>query len=119
MAKQAYASGQYADAIRVCDRLVAHLGPRDDVLNIKALALLASGQVEAAETSMRQALKLNPRIAGMQLNAAGIYKALSLNKQVKMFEDTHDPLKGINLPAARFTPDQSECAANLVCFLKK
>jgi len=32
---------------------------------------------------MRQALKLNPRIAGMQLNAAGIYKALSLNKQVK------------------------------------
>lgn len=83
MAKQAYASGEYADAISVCDRLVAHLGLRDDVLNIKALALLASGQIEAAETSMRQALKLNPRIAGMQLNAAGIYKALSLNKQVK------------------------------------
>ena len=83
MAKQAYASGQYADAIRVCDRLVAHLGPRDDVLNIKALALLALGQIEAAETTMRQALKLNPRIAGMHLNAAGIYKALSLNKQVK------------------------------------
>lgn len=56
---------------------------RDDLLNIKAVSLLALGHVEAAEASIRQALKLNPRIAGIHLNAAGIYKALSLKKLVK------------------------------------
>jgi len=83
LAKQAYARGQYASAVKICDQLAASLAKRDDLLNIKALSLLALGRVEAAEITIRQALKLNPRVAGMHLNAAGIYKALSLNKQVK------------------------------------
>ena len=83
MAKQAYARGEYAQAVMYCDQLAAQFGVRDDLLNIKAVSLLALGLVDAAETSIRQALKLNPRIAGTHLNAAGIYKALSLKKQVK------------------------------------
>jgi len=83
MAKQAYARGQYAQAVKHCDQLATQSGPREDLLNIKAISLLALGQAEAAETTMRQALKLNPRAAKMHLNAALIYKALSLNKQLK------------------------------------
>lgn len=83
MAKQAYAQGQHEQAVRLCDQLISRLGLRDDLLNIKALSLLALGRVEAAEVSMRKALKLNSRAAGMHLNAAGIYKSLSQNKQVK------------------------------------
>ena len=83
MAKQAYTRGEYAQAVRLCDQLSARLGARDDLLNIKAVSLLALGQIEAAEVSIRQALKINPRIAGVHLNAASIYKELCLNKQVK------------------------------------
>lgn len=83
MARQAYAQGRYTQAIRICDQLATRLGARDDLLNIKAVCLLALGQVEAAEKSIRQALKINSRVAGVHLNAAGIYKALSQNKQVK------------------------------------
>jgi len=83
MAKQAYGRGDFAQAVRVCDQVMVHLGARDDLLNIKAVSLLALGQVEAAETCIRQALKLSPRIAGMHLNAAGIYKSLSRSKLVK------------------------------------
>ena len=83
MAKQAYSRGMYGQAVGLCDQLLSRLGLRDDLLNIKAVSLLALGQVEAAEAAMRKALKLNPRVAGMHLNAAGIYKALSQNKQLK------------------------------------
>ena len=83
MAKQAYSRGEYAQAVKVCEQLATQVGPRDDLLNIKAVSLLALGQIEAAETAISQAMKLNPRVAGMHLNAAGIYKFLSRNKQVK------------------------------------
>jgi len=83
MAKQAYGRGEYAQAVKICDQLATHLGARDDLLNIKAMSLFALGKIETAETAISQAIKLNPRIAGMHLNAAGIYKFLSRNKQVK------------------------------------
>ncbi len=83
MAKQAYASGDFSQAVRICDQLTIRTGARDDLLNIKAVSLLALGQAETARTSIQQAIKLNPRIAGLQLNAAGIYKALCLIKQAK------------------------------------
>lgn len=83
MAKQAYAQGRHEQAVSICNQLMSRVGLRDDLLNIKSLSLLALGQVEAAESAMRKALKLNSRIAGMHLNAAGIYKTLSQNKQVK------------------------------------
>jgi tetratricopeptide (TPR) repeat protein len=83
LVKQYYARGEHASAVRICDQLEASLGQRDDLLNIKAMSLLALGQLEAAESTIRLALKVNPRIAGMHLNAASIYKSLSLNKKVK------------------------------------
>ena len=83
MAKQAYARGNYTRAVKICDQLLKRLGARDDLLNVKALSLLSLGQLEAAEKAIRAALKLNPNIAGMHVNAARIYKALSLNKLVK------------------------------------
>ena len=83
LAKQAYARREYARAVQISDALLSSLGARDDLLNIKAVSLLALGQVEAAELSIRKAIRINPQIAGMHLNAAGIYKALSLNKKVK------------------------------------
>ena len=83
LAKQAYSRGEFTQAVRICDQLTSRLGARDDLLNIKAVAQLSLGQIEAAETTISKALKLNPRIAGMHINAARIYRALSLNKLVK------------------------------------
>ncbi len=83
MARQAYARGNYAQAISHCDQLPAHLGKRDELLNIRALSCLALGRFEDAEKSIRQALKLNPRMAGMHLNAGRIYHHLSRNKLVR------------------------------------
>lgn len=83
LAKQAYASGNYAAANQICDQLLAQLGPRDDLLNVKALSLLAEGQLEAAAAAIHTAIKLNPRIAGMHLNAARIFLGLSLHKQTR------------------------------------
>lgn len=83
MAGQAYGRGDYAQAVRLCDQLATQHGPHEDLLNIKAISLLALGQIEAAETTIRQALKLNSRLARIHLNAALIYKSLSLNKQIK------------------------------------
>ena len=83
MAKQAYAGGNYTRAVQLCDQLLAQLGKRDDLLNIRALSLYALGQLEAAETSISQAIKLNSRVPGTHLNAARIYLGLSLNRQAK------------------------------------
>lgn len=83
MAKQAFSKGNYAQAIKKCDQLLARMGKRDDLLNLKALSLLALGQLEEAETAILQALKLNPRVAGIHLNAGQIYQRLSRNKLVK------------------------------------
>lgn len=82
-ARQAYTRGDYTQAIRGCDQLLAQLGQRDDLLNLKALSLLAMGQLEAAGSAISKAIKINPNMAGMHLNAARIYSGLSLNKQVK------------------------------------
>jgi tetratricopeptide (TPR) repeat protein len=83
MAKQAYAGGNYTRAVQLCDQLLAQLGKRDDLLNIRALSLYALGQLEAAETAISQAIKLNSRVPGTHLNAARIYLGLSLNRQAK------------------------------------
>lgn len=82
LAKQAYARRDYARAVEMCEQLAVRTGPRDDLLNIKAVSLLALGRIEAAEAAMRQALSFNPSVAGMQLNAAGIYLQLHDHKQV-------------------------------------
>ena len=83
MPKQAYARGDYKRAIQLCNQSLSRLGARDDLLNIRAVSYLALGEVEAAERSIQQALKLNPRIAGVHLNAAKIFEAQSQNKKVK------------------------------------
>jgi tetratricopeptide (TPR) repeat protein len=69
--------------VAICNQLLARLGARDDLLNIKALALSAQGRSEAAVEAIRKALKLNPKVAGMHLNAAGIYKGQSRFKLAK------------------------------------
>ena len=82
-AKQAYARGDYVQAIRLCDQLLASMGNRDDLLNLKALSCLALGQMEKAEEAICLALKLNPRMAGIHLNAGRIYHGLSNNTLVR------------------------------------
>lgn len=82
-AKQAYARGDYVQAINHCDQLLVRMGKRDDLLNLKALSCLALGQMENAEEAIRLALKINPRMAGMHLNAGRIYHGLSNNKLVR------------------------------------
>lgn len=83
LAKQAYARGDYAQAVKQCDQLLVRMGKRDDLLNLKALSCLALGQLEDAEGAIRLALKLNRRVAGMHLNAGRIYHGLSNNKLVR------------------------------------
>lgn len=83
LAKQAYAKRNFTQAISYCDQLLAQMGARDDLLNLKALSLLALGKLEDAEASINQAIKINPRIAGMHLNAGRIYRRLSRNKLVR------------------------------------
>ena len=82
-AKQAYSSGDFDKAVSLCDQLLARLGQRDDLLNLKALSLLAADQTEAAAAAISAAIKINPKMVGMHLNAARIFLNLSLNKQAK------------------------------------
>jgi len=82
-AKQAYTQSNYAQALNLCNQLLSSMGKRDDLLNLKALSCLALGQLEDAEEAIRQALKINPRMAGMHLNAGRIYSGLSRNKLVR------------------------------------
>lgn len=82
-AKQAYSRGDFVQAVKGFDELLSQLGPRDDLLNMKALSLLAMGQLEAAGSAISKAIKLNPNMAGMHLNAARIYSGLSQTRQVK------------------------------------
>jgi len=82
-AEQAYASGDFARAISICDQLLSHMGKNDNLLNLKAMACLYNGQPEAAENTIRRVLKLNPRSAGFHLNASRIYYHLSRNRSVK------------------------------------
>jgi tetratricopeptide (TPR) repeat protein len=76
LAKQDFSKGNYTQAINRCDQLLGRLGNRDDLLNLKALSLLALGQLEDAEKAILQAIKLNPRVAGMHLNAGQILQKL-------------------------------------------
>lgn len=82
-AEQAYASGDFARAISLCDQLLSRMSRNDNLLNLKAMACLFNGQPEAAENTIRRVLKLNPRSAGFQLNAGRIYFHLSRIRSVK------------------------------------
>lgn len=82
-AKQAYSAGNFVQSVELCDQLLAQLGQRDDLLNLKALSLLSAGHMEAAAQTISAAIKVNPKNAGMHLNAARIFLNLSLNKQAR------------------------------------
>jgi tetratricopeptide (TPR) repeat protein len=86
-AKQAYNNRDFAQTVKLCDQLLTQLGQRDDLLNLKALSLLAAGQMEAAAGAISDAIKINPKMAGIHLNAAQIFLKLSLNKQAKRHID--------------------------------
>ena len=83
LATQAYAQGNFARANQLCDQLLTRLRNNTDLLNLKAMSCLAMGRPDVAEKVIERALKVNPRMAGLHLNAALVYQASSRFKQVK------------------------------------
>ena len=83
LATQAYAQGNFPRANQLCDQLLTRLKTNTDLLNLKAMSCLAMGRVDIAEKAISRALKVNPRMAGLHLNAALVYKAASRFRQVK------------------------------------
>jgi hypothetical protein len=49
-ARQAFAAGDHARVISLCDAVMRNLGQQAEVLNLKGLSLLAGGQPEAARS---------------------------------------------------------------------
>jgi len=83
LAMQAYSRADYVRANQLCDQLLARLKANTGLLNLKAMSCLALGFIEEAEDSIRRALIIDPRMAGLHINAALIYQADSRFKQVK------------------------------------
>jgi len=83
LAMQAYAQANFVRANQLCDQLLRSMQTNTDLLNLKAMSCLAMEQVDVAEVVINRALKLNPRVAGLHLNAALVYQADSRFRQVK------------------------------------
>ncbi len=82
-ARQAYGHGAYRDALNACERLRRAIGDREEVLNLRAMCLLALDRGPEAAAAIRAALKRKPGDPGMQLNAARIELALGNPKGAK------------------------------------
>ncbi|KAA9132737.1 tetratricopeptide repeat protein [Marinihelvus fidelis] len=82
-ARQAYARGAWAEALAACDRLQRQVGRSEEVLNLRAMSLLALDRGPEAAATLREALKRKPNSAGMNLNAARIDLALGNPKGAK------------------------------------
>jgi tetratricopeptide (TPR) repeat protein len=82
-ARQAFAAGDHARVISLCDAVMRNLGPQAEVLNLKGLSLLAGGQPEAAVAHFTQAIKRQQGSAGLHLNLAGAELAQAHHRQAK------------------------------------
>ena len=83
LATQAYSQANFARANQLCDQLLTGMKTNTDLLNLKAMSCLAMGHIDIAESAIGRALKINPRLPGLHLNAALVYQAESRFKQVK------------------------------------
>lgn len=82
-ARKAYQQGRHADAIGLCKQGLGRFGPRHELLNLQALALLALQQPERATKALDQALKLVPDDSGLLLNAARASLAAAQFRQAR------------------------------------
>jgi Flp pilus assembly protein TadD len=73
----AYQRADYADSLKLCNSLLIQLGPNEELLNIKASSQMGLGNPEAAEATIRKAVKLNPEQGGLHANAAQINNQLN------------------------------------------
>ena len=69
-AGRAYQARRFDEALRLSAQLARATGPREEVLNLQALCLLALGRAREARSQAGRALKMNPRSVGVMLNAA-------------------------------------------------
>lgn len=78
MAVQALREGRNDDCLAALDRLAAVVGPNSAVLQVRALALQALGQVDAALCAFRDAIALQPHPVDPYLlaNAAALLETL-------------------------------------------
>ena len=74
---EAYQRADFSASVKLCNSLLIQLGPREDLLNIKAGSQMGLGNVEAAEATIRKAVRLKPEQAGLHANAAQINNQLN------------------------------------------
>ncbi len=83
VARQAYAAGRFDDVIVGCNRLIRQTGPREEILNLMAVALLAQGRALEAARTLSKALERNSRSTGLLLNAARVDLVLADRRAAK------------------------------------
>ena len=75
-AMAAWSGGRHAEAAQRAAAITARFGPRADVLNLQAMALLETGRLAPAEQAISQALALAPEDARVCANAARVHSRL-------------------------------------------
>ncbi len=78
-ATEAWRRGDHENAVALCDRLLEETSGEQQnaaILNLKALALAAQGQLLAAMECLQSALRLQPEDAALQHHAARVSLAL-------------------------------------------
>ena len=82
-AQQLYQQQAYSESLQLCDSLLSEYRPHADVLTLKALVHLETGQLDEAGDSITRALSRNPDHPGMLSTAALINQRLSNFKEAR------------------------------------
>ena len=82
-ARQAYLAGRREEALNLCNQLTRQGVAGEEVLNLKALALMALDRPREAREALARALKRNPRSSGMRLNAARVDLVLAERRSAR------------------------------------
>lgn len=89
-ATEAWRRGDHENAVALCDRLLEEISGKQQnaaILNLKALARAAQGQLLAAMQCLQSALRLQPEDAALQHHAARVALALGWRDDALQYAD--------------------------------
>ena len=81
MAGRLYSRGQYAEASRVCEQIIAARPANADAHNILGVAQAALGHTDAAVDSLNRAIKINPEAASYYANLGEVLRLAKRTKE--------------------------------------
>lgn len=81
MAGQLYSRGQYPQAIRVCEQIIAARPGNADAHNIVGVTYAAVGRTDDAVAALKRAIKINPHAASYHSNLGEILRQAGRTKE--------------------------------------